>query len=301
MEKIEFEKLEWMLNKPFDKSKNDQQSSSAAARFDFSGKLRRADEDVSVRAGLHHHGNDPDAPGYTLDELFTLARSKFNQQRVLALQTLGNILTRCHEGAYCDEIKSSNDTEEDDLDDSNNLLNQLVDGGLVFLLRWSLDDSTESIVSASLGAIRCLLQPPGQEDALDRRFDRDRAPISFSLHPFGVYFSDENNNSKQRPLQVDSRLQVNEKRELAELKDDEYVRQDLVGGLMRMSLIERMRYLIGPYQPQLAYRQLTHDMFLVLFRLVWHSAEFCAQFWLKYKQFVDLLCEKFLPAFCKCK
>lgn len=299
MEKIEFEKLEWMMSKPIKpQTKEDSElSSSTAARFDFSGKLIRPDAQVSIREGLHHHGNDPDAPGYTLEELFMLARSKFGQQRVLALQTLANIIVRCHEGIFCDEIKLGNTEQSDSnisVDDANNLLNQLVDGGLVFLLRWCLDDSNESIVVAALEAIRSLLQPPGQEDALDSYFDRSPTPVAFSLHPFSVYFDELESSSR---LQLDAKMNVNEKRELAELRDDEYVRQDLVGGLMRMSLIERLRYLIGPYQAQIAFKQLTHNMFLLLFRLVRHSAEFCAEFSMKYAQFVDILAAKFLPSF----
>lgn len=88
-----------------------------------------------------------------------------------------------------------------------------------------------------------------------------------------------------------------QKRELAELKDDEYIKQDLVGGLMRMNLIERFHYLVDKYQPQLSYQQITANMFAILFRLMRHSAEFCFEFVQKYAQFIDLLVSKFLPLF----
>ena len=97
MNKIEYEKLEWMI-KPKSSIKNVADSNeSASARFDFAGNLISPGEDVPVTKALHHHGNDPDSAGYTLDELFHLARSKFNQQRVLAIQTLANILSKCHQ------------------------------------------------------------------------------------------------------------------------------------------------------------------------------------------------------------
>lgn len=298
MEKIEFEKLEWMMSKPMKTqrkaSEESEEAGSSAARFDFSGQVLRPDADISVRAGLHHHGNEPEAPGYTLDELFTLARSKFSQQRVLALQTLANIVTRCHEGVYADEIKSGNSAIKDDesrLDDSDNLIHQMIDGGLLFLLRWSLDDQTESILVAALDGIRALVQPPGQEEALDWHTDFHASPVCFSLHPFSPLLDSGS------PFKLDANLNISEKRQLSELPDDEYIKHDLIGGLMRMSLIERFRYLIDRYQPQLAYRQLSANMFLILFRLLRHSSEFCFEFNQKYDQFVDLLASKFLPFF----
>ena len=48
--------------------------------------------DVPVDLGLHHHGDEPDAPGYNLEELFLLARSNFQQQRVNALHIIGKII-----------------------------------------------------------------------------------------------------------------------------------------------------------------------------------------------------------------
>lgn len=192
MDKIEFDKLEWML-KP--KISVDAKSTSAAARFDFAGELLDPNADVSIRQGLHHHGNDPDSPGYTLDELFLLARSKFTQQRVIALQTLANILTKCHQGYYNEIIKAdskSDGVDPETLDDENNLLNQLIDGGLLFLLRWNLDDQTESIINVCLEALKNLLQSNYQETYLDRSFDWDRGSQMSSLHPFSSFFSDVN-------------------------------------------------------------------------------------------------------------
>jgi hypothetical protein len=44
--------------------------------------------------GLHHHGDEPDRAGYTLEELFLLSRSNFLQQRVLAINTLAKIIDK---------------------------------------------------------------------------------------------------------------------------------------------------------------------------------------------------------------
>ena len=63
-------------------------------RFDFDGNLIAKDADVPVNEGLHHHGEDSTTPGYSLDELFKLARSSFLQQRVFALRLLAKIMEK---------------------------------------------------------------------------------------------------------------------------------------------------------------------------------------------------------------
>ena len=62
------------------------------ARFDFDGNLVSKTDNIPEYLGLYHHGDDPDSPGYTLEELFVLARSSFLQQRVFALQVLARII-----------------------------------------------------------------------------------------------------------------------------------------------------------------------------------------------------------------
>ena len=71
-----------------------------SARFDFSGQLMPfRSEDIPVRtSGLHHHGEEPDRPGYTLEELLTLARSTYPQQRCLAFDTLTNVIDNHKQG-----------------------------------------------------------------------------------------------------------------------------------------------------------------------------------------------------------
>ena len=61
-------------------------------RFGFDGKMVEVIEDIPLSKGLHHHGEDPDAAGYTIPELLHLARSQVPSQRALPLRILGNIL-----------------------------------------------------------------------------------------------------------------------------------------------------------------------------------------------------------------
>ena len=265
MNKIEYDKLEWMI-----KPKNNVETlseKSSSARFDFEGNLITPKEglEVPVTKALHHHGNEPDLAGYTLDELFHLARSKFNQQRVLALQTLSNIVSKCHLGYYSDKIKSGKlknvggeetelideDDDEESENDKHNLLNQLIQGGILFLARCSLDDQTESIINVSLILIKNILQPFEQESMLDYSYDLYKGFEMVCLHPFSKIFIDENMTSSykndQSKFNLDKNLNVNERKELSELKDDEYVQQDLIGGLFRMNINERFFYLLDRY------------------------------------------------------
>lgn len=71
-------------------------------RFDFRGVLLppRIARAVPVSRGLHHHGEAPEAAGYTIRELARLARSAVPGQRCIAYQTLGRILFRLGHGNY---------------------------------------------------------------------------------------------------------------------------------------------------------------------------------------------------------
>lgn len=77
----------------------------SALRFDFKGDLLapRTARAIPIAQGLHHHGDAPEAAGYTIPELARLARSTFPAQRCIAYQTLGRILYRLGSGRFGDE------------------------------------------------------------------------------------------------------------------------------------------------------------------------------------------------------
>lgn len=54
MDKIEYDKLEWMTKRQG--SQNEDQTGSAA-RFNFNGELMERGKDVPVTQALHHHGD----------------------------------------------------------------------------------------------------------------------------------------------------------------------------------------------------------------------------------------------------
>lgn len=104
-------KLAWMAPIPTPHSVADRESpyypgqtslSIAALRFDFKGRLLAPakSRNIPVSKGLHHHGEAPEAAGYTVTELGRLARSAVPAQRCVAFQTLGRILFRLGKGEW---------------------------------------------------------------------------------------------------------------------------------------------------------------------------------------------------------
>lgn len=118
-------KLAWMAPIPTEDSPADQESpyypgqSSlpvSALRFDFKGRLipPRLSRQIPVSKGLHHHGEAPEAAGYTIPELARLARSSVNSQRCIAFRTLGRMLFRLGKGEWGTGA-GGRDGDEDDL------------------------------------------------------------------------------------------------------------------------------------------------------------------------------------------
>ncbi|KAL7932448.1 RPAP1-like protein [Trichoderma chlorosporum] len=103
-------KLAWMAPVPTQDSPADRDSpyyphpeiSVSALRFDFRGRFLspRVSRSIPASKGLHHHGEAPEAAGYTITELARLARSAVPAQRCIAFQTLGRILYRLGRGEW---------------------------------------------------------------------------------------------------------------------------------------------------------------------------------------------------------
>ncbi|KAJ5372180.1 hypothetical protein N7517_004186 [Penicillium concentricum] len=108
-------KLSWM--QPLSADEEDPDSTSAyhpasnaismapsAIRFSLRGTILAPETSLSLPTtmGLHHHGEDPHAAGYTIPELAILARSTFPAQRCIAWQVIGRILFRLGRAEFGD-------------------------------------------------------------------------------------------------------------------------------------------------------------------------------------------------------
>ncbi|KAJ2786164.1 hypothetical protein GGI15_001690 [Coemansia interrupta] len=70
-------------------------------RFAFDGQIMTEEHsEIPTLNGLHHHGENPDKPGYTIPELLHLSRSTVPAQRSVAMSTLGCILHKINVGAW---------------------------------------------------------------------------------------------------------------------------------------------------------------------------------------------------------
>lgn len=101
------DKLEWMQPPTTTKTDYDPAATAFNAkdlRFSFKGELipPRTALDIPVTAGLHHHGDAPDAAGYTIPELAHLSCSSYAAQRCIPFQTLGRFLFRLGKGEFGD-------------------------------------------------------------------------------------------------------------------------------------------------------------------------------------------------------
>lgn len=137
---IEPAKLEWMRDLP-NNMPDLKAGEQYEARFDWKGVLLpfkpSENDSTAISTELYLHGDDANRPGYTLQELFRLARSTVVQQRVSALKSVGGILSIYNQGYY-DGIF------------------ELPISKIFFLLRYAFDDNTPAMLEESAKALSAL-------------------------------------------------------------------------------------------------------------------------------------------------
>ncbi|KAK2580074.1 hypothetical protein KPH14_012357 [Odynerus spinipes] len=213
LDTVEPEKLQWMQDIPEKKEDEPGPDESYNARFDFNGVLLPyKDENLSVDKGLYHHGEEPERPGYSLQELLQLSRSSTQQQRCTALTTLANILENSRKGWYDKALQPAP-------------LIVLSQRDVLLLLRFSLDDTSIAVVTATLQAMRAFIFSEADEVCLDRMFGWDRY-MEPTLKPSPTDVKDENT-----------------------LKDHELAQLDAVSALLRSDILLRIRYILSEMQP----------------------------------------------------
>ncbi|XP_044022620.1 RNA polymerase II-associated protein 1 isoform X2 [Siniperca chuatsi] len=270
MNKLEPEKLEWMRDLPAPRRKGTK--TAMQARFDFAGTLIPPTEDLPTHLGLHHHGEEPERAGYSLQELFLLSRSQVIQQRSLALSTLANILSKARAGEYLPVLKGS-------------VVSTLLDAGLLFLLRFALDDGVEGVMSAAVHALKALLVCAEDEECLDCTFSWFRGLASFPLLPSAQEEEDEDDEGLPESMKETAKEKEERK------SDHDVARQDVVKGLLKMKLLPRLRYILEVVRPS---PRVVQDVLEILTRIARHSSSSATQV-LDCPRLMEMVLLEFLP------
>ncbi|XP_070154154.1 RNA polymerase II-associated protein 1 [Polyergus mexicanus] len=206
------EKLKWMEDLIEEEKDEPATNEEYNARFDFNGLLLPyKDESLTSDKGLHHHGEEPERPGYSLQELLQLSRSSIQQQRCKALTTLANVMEKTHEGRYDKALHPSP-------------LTALSQKNILLLLRFSLDDTSVAVVTATLQALRAFLVSEADEVCLDR------------LYGFDGYAEP-------------SLMPQLEDKDTSSLNDHELAQLDAVAALLRSDFLLRIRYILNEMHP----------------------------------------------------
>ncbi|EQC27424.1 hypothetical protein SDRG_14750 [Saprolegnia diclina VS20] len=203
-------KHEWMTSLPPTTS-----SSSTAVRVDFDGHVLPATDGLlpPSHSGLYHHGDDPDRPGYTIEELVLLARSTVASQRVVACTVLGKVLRQPEDSA-------------------------IAVGPIALALRHALDDANQSVLTAGIDALHAALvrfdvlciQPTGVAMTPVDRFGKLR--VVRYLQPAAKQDTDEDDDGDKDPDDVPMELK-------------ELAAADAIQALLKTHLPFRLRHLLS--------------------------------------------------------
>lgn len=186
MDTVELEKLHWTQDLPPLRRQRTQERMQA--RFSLQGELLAPDVDLPTHLGLHHHGEEAERAGYSLQELFHLTRSQVSQQRALALHVLAQVISRAQAGEFGDRLVGS-------------VFRLLLDAGFLFLLRFSLDDRVDGVIAAAVRALRALLVAPGDEELLDTTFSWYHGALVFPLMPSQEDKEDDEDEDEEPPAE----------------------------------------------------------------------------------------------------
>ncbi|XP_043404012.1 RNA polymerase II-associated protein 1 isoform X8 [Chelonia mydas] len=210
--------------------------------------------------------------GYSLQELFHLCRSQIIQQRTLALQVLGRVVQKAKAGEFASSLKGS-------------VLRLLLDAGFLFLLRFSLDDTVDNVIAASVWALHALLVSPEDEEYLDQTFSWYQGMAVFPFTP----------NSEEEE-EEEEELTLMEKKPRKKSKDEnkpdpDVARYDVIKGLLKTQFLHRLRYILEVVRPVPA---VVLDILDILTRVARHSSEACSQL-LACPRLIDTIVREFLP------
>lgn len=147
----EVDKMRWM--EPIDDDSNITNNkvidTVADLRFDFKGNLCAPQKEVdSTKDGLHHHADNPDLKGYTLEELQNYALSTYPGQKCIALQTLGRIMYKVKAERYYQLIP---EIDQEQFEKLNGDITPIIEQIYGMLWAWIKHLKIVEIIESNLG------------------------------------------------------------------------------------------------------------------------------------------------------
>ena len=256
--KEELEKIEWM--KPIENDDQDNKNnintiesdnekpSVSKLRFDFKGNILDKNSNISMSKGLHHHGDDPTQAGYTLDEFLYLTRSTVFSQKSICLQALSSILTNVYTGKYNTAL-------------SNEIMDYLMKQKSIINIRMALDDANETVIVSSLRTLASFLGKT--ENNSNYLINSEEKCCYHPLHKisrcnnFNIFCLNPRNINNYSIKITGQDIKKNLQEELLDNapKENEnsieyhadVVSKDIVKGLLKMSILQRLNYLLKYY------------------------------------------------------
>ncbi|XP_075159496.1 RNA polymerase II-associated protein 1 [Haematobia irritans] len=293
---VEKDKLEWMRDIPLQAAKL-KPGQKFEARFDWKGVLlpytmvdneNASNEREKDERELYLHGDEPHRPGYTLQELFRLARSNVMQQRVTAFSAISGMLSIYQQGFY-DQVL------------------ELPISKIFFLLRFGFDDNTPAMLEVVGKALAYLFYNETDETLLD--FTNENAGCQWQPC-LQVLNTDSNVDDEmssiehlQKQMQqlqmsfqsstatVKANVEENEEESKTSMSDFQLAETDLIDCLLRTNIIQRIYFILNTVRPD---NSTVSSCLKILIRLA-RSGKDAAMQIITNDELMKCLFENFLP------
>ncbi|KAM7358732.1 RNA polymerase II-associated protein 1 [Cochliomyia hominivorax] len=247
---VEKDKLEWMRDIPMQARKL-KPGEKFEARFDWKGVLlpysladvNNQSEKITDDRELYLHGDEPHRPGYTLQELFRLARSNVMQQRVTAFSAIAGILNIYQQGFY-DQVLDLPITK------------------IFFLLRFGFDDNTPAMLEIVGKAMSYLFYNETDETLLDFTYENPGCHWQPCLQVLTTNTDSDDPDSidnLQKHLQqlqvtlkgaaIKANVEENEEESKTSMSDFQLAETDLIDCFLRTNILQRIYFILNTVKP----------------------------------------------------
>ncbi|TPX65393.1 hypothetical protein SpCBS45565_g05175 [Spizellomyces sp. 'palustris'] len=252
-DKAEHEKLEWIGFMDDQIIENSAVANAAELRFDLSGRIIERGTQIPVHRGLHHHGVDPETPGYTLDELLHLSRSTVQAQRAASVRVLGAIIADIYAGAYSKARGIA-------------LIWHSLRANVLLHLRFALDDSHETVVTNSLAALAASVGTGSLTDDDEEQCWDQLLLTRLSYRAYAISVSNQADFKSRASGRENSSDKIDHDGSIGSVI--QLVRRDAILGLISTDILARFRYLL---QSRNLPAEAVNDILQILIRICRHS------------------------------